>query len=113
MATLSMSRRAYRISYFVTVQLIALIGWIIVQTVFTLSPLAHYISFPLIMVIETIWWIATLVIMFWLFRRIYNDFVKSVIDLEDANKRLRERTNVFLREQANQGNQGGQPESAT
>ena len=106
MATLNvsrMSRGAYRVSYFVTVQLIALIGWIIVQTVFTLSPLSHNISFPVIMVIETIWWIATLVIMFVLFRRIYDGYVQSVLDLEEANRKLRERTNAFLREQGNQG----------
>jgi len=50
------------------VQTIALVGWIIVQSTFTLSPFGQKIPFPVIMVIETIWWIATLVIMFFLFR---------------------------------------------
>ncbi len=88
MATLNvsrMSRGAYRVSYFVTVQLIALIGWIIVQSLFTLTVL-HIVPFPVVMVIETIWWIATLVIMFVLFRRVYNGFVQAVLELEEALK---------------------------
>ena len=105
MAALNMNRRAYRVSYFVTVQLIALIGWIIVQSLFTLTVL-RTVPFGIVMVIETIWWIATLVIMFLLFRRIYNDFVQSVLDLEEANRKLRERTNSFLFDQVNKGNQG-------
>jgi hypothetical protein len=103
MASLNMRSRANRISYFVTVQLIALIGWIIVQTVFTLSPLSSALSFPVKMIIETIWWIATLVIMFVLFRRIYDGFVQNVLELEEANRKLRERTNSFLIEQVEKG----------
>jgi hypothetical protein len=109
MASLNMNRRAYRVSYFVTVQLIALVGWIIVQSLFTLTVLST-VPFAIVMVIETIWWIATLVIMFVLFRRVYNGFVQSVLELEEANRRLRERTSGFLKEQVNQGRQG---ESAT
>lgn len=100
-----MNRRAYRVSYFVTVQLIALVGWIIVQSIFTLTVLST-VPFVVVMVIETIWWIATLVIMFVLFRRIYNGFVQSVLDLEEANRKLRERTNSMLFDQMNRGDQG-------
>ncbi len=57
------------------------------------------------MVIEAIWWIATLVIMFLLFRREYSRFVRAVLDLEEANRRLRETTNNVLLELRNQGNQ--------
>jgi hypothetical protein len=103
--SLNMSRRAYRVSYFVTVQLIALVGWIIVQSIFTLTVL-RTVPFLVVMVIETIWWIATLVIMFMLFRRIYSGFVQSVLDLEEANRKLRERTNAFFREQTTKGDQG-------
>ncbi|GAC1347482.1 MAG: hypothetical protein NVSMB27_12960 [Ktedonobacteraceae bacterium] len=92
----NMQQHAYRVTRFVTVQLIALVGWIIVQSSFTLSPLGRTIPFPLIMVIETIWWILTLVIMFLLFQREYNSFVKAVLDLEEANKRLRHATNTAL-----------------
>ena len=103
MAALDMSQRAHKITYFVTVQLIALIGWIIVQSFFSLSSPGRTIPFPVIMIIETIWWIATLVIMFVLFRREYNSFVRAVLDLEEANKRLRQTTNEILRNQGKQG----------
>ena len=106
MAALTLRQRAHKITYFVTVQLIALIGWIIVQSFFSLSSFGRTIPFPVIMVIETIWWIATLVIMFVLFRREYNNFIRAVLDLEEANKRLRETTNNIFSELRNQGNQG-------
>ncbi len=105
-APMSMRQHAQRVSLFVTVQLIALIGWIIVQSTFTLSPLGRNISFPVIMVIETIWWIATLVIMFLLFRRLYNNFMQAALDLEEANKRLRDTTNSILTELRTRGEQG-------
>ncbi len=106
MAALDMRQRAHKITYFVTVQLIALVGWIIVQSFFSLSPLGHNIPFAVTIVIETIWWIATLVIMFVLFRREYNSFVQAVVDLEEANKRLRQTTNEIFSELRNQGEQG-------
>lgn len=105
MAQVNMEQRANRITRFVTVQLIALVGWIIVQSFFSLSPLGRTIPFAVTMVIEAIWWIATLVIMFLLFRREYNRFVRAVLDLEEANRRLRETTNNVLQELRNQGNQ--------
>jgi hypothetical protein len=101
-----MRQYASRIKWFLTVQLIALIGWIIVQSAFTLSPLGQKVPFPVIMVVETIWWIATLVIMFMLFRRVNNNFVRAALDLEDANKRLRGTTNSMLSELRNRGDQG-------
>jgi hypothetical protein len=107
MASVPMRQRAYKITYFVTVQLIALVGWIIVQSFFSLSSLGRSVPFPVIIVIETIWWIATLVIMFVLFRREYNGFVRAVLDLEEANKKLRETTNTIFQEMRNQAQQGG------
>ena len=105
MAMQNMRQRAYRITRFVTVQLIALVGWIIVQSFFSLSPLGHTIPFAVTLVIEAIWWIATLVIMFFLFKREYNRFVQAVLELENANKRLRETTNDILLELKNQSDQ--------
>ena len=98
----NMRKQADRITYFVTVQLIALVGWIIVQSTFSLSPFGRSIPFALTMVIETIWWIATLVIMFLLFRREYGGFVQSVLELEDANRRLRKATTDILLERRDQ-----------
>ena len=97
----NMRERANRISSFLTVQLIALIGWIIVQSLLFITPVSNSVPFIVKMVIETIWWIATLVIMFYLFRRIYDRFVKAVLDLEDANRRLRKATSDLLIEIAN------------
>ena len=105
MALVNMEQRANRITRFVTVQLIALVGWIIVQSFFSLSPPGRTIPFAVTLVIEAIWWIATLVIMFLLFRRVYSRFVRAVLDLEEANRRLRETTNNVLLELRNQGSQ--------
>ena len=96
-----MRENAHRLMHFVIVQFIALAGWVIVQSFFCLSPVVqvgHNISFAAVMVIEIIWWIATLVIMFYLFRREYSSFIRTVLALEDANSRLRHRTNVILSE---------------
>jgi hypothetical protein len=106
MALLDMRQRAHSVTRFVTVQLIALVGWIIVQSFFSLSPFGRTIPFTLTLVIEAIWWIATLVIMFLLFQREYNRFVQAVLELEEANRRLRGATSNILLELRNQGNQG-------
>jgi hypothetical protein len=98
MELLTMQQRSVRITWFVTVQLIALVGWIIVQSFFSLSALGRTIPFAVTIVVEAIWWIATLVIMFLLFRREYNSFVRAVLELEEANKSLRRATNDFLLE---------------
>jgi magnesium-transporting ATPase (P-type) len=105
MAMVNMQQRAHRVTRFVTVQLIALVGWIIVQSFFSLSSLSRTIPFAVTLVIEAIWWIATLVIMFLLFRREYSRFVQAVLELEEADRRLRERTNNVLFELKNQGDQ--------
>lgn len=98
MELLTMRQRSRRITWFLTVQLIALVGWILVQSFFSISALGRTIPFAVTIVIEAIWWIATLVIMFLLFRREYNSFVKAVIELEEANKNLRRATNDYLLE---------------
>jgi len=101
MAQLQMRRRANRVTYFVTVQTIALLGWIIVQSIFSLT-LGNQIPFALTIIVEGVWWAATLVIMFFLFRREYDGFAQAVIDLEDANRKLRERTTNMLMELSKQ-----------
>src|SRR6266581_8287610 len=105
MEVLTMRQRARRITWFLTVQLIALVGWILVQSFFSISALGRTIPFAVTIVIEAIWWIATLVIMFFLFKREYNRFVQAVLELENANKRLRETTNDILLELKNQSDQ--------
>jgi hypothetical protein len=112
MQQLSMRQKAQQVTRFVIVQFIALVGWILVQSFFTLSPLGRNVPFPLLMVIETIWWIATLAIMLWLFMRVLTHFVQSAVQLEEANRRLREATNqIFaqLRDQSTQKESGQTP----
>ena len=94
----NMSQRASRITRFLSVQLIALIGWIIVQSFFSFTPAGRSVPFQLTLLIEAIWWIATLLIMFFLFRREYNGFVRAVLDLEEANTKLRKATSELLLE---------------
>src|SRR5579883_1699267 len=100
------SEQAKRIWYFVTVQLVALLGWIVVQSTFSLSPFGQQIPFVVTMVVEAIWWAATLIIMFLMFRYIYKRFIQSVLDLEEANRRLRETTNNILMELSHKDEQG-------
>lgn len=104
MAMLTISQHANSVRRFVIIQLIALIGWILVQTFFTLSPPGRTVPFAVIIVIEAIWWTVTLVMMFLLFRRIYGSFVQAAVDLEAANKRLRQRTNTILSDLSNNEN---------
>ena len=101
----NMQQRAQQVTRFVTVQLIALIGWIIVQSFFSLSPFGRTIPYAITIVIEAVWWIATLVIMFVLFKQEYDSFVKAVLDLEDADRRLRGVTNNILLELRNKQDQ--------
>jgi hypothetical protein len=105
MTTFNMRQHAQRVTYFVKVQLIALVGWILVQSFFSLSPIGRTIPFAVVIVVEAIWWIVTLVIMFVLFQREYSRFVQAALELEDANRRLRGVTNTILGELGNQGNQ--------
>ena len=100
-----MQKRAHRVRRFLTVQLIALIGWILVQSFFSLSPPGRTIPYVLSIMVEAIWWIATLVVMFLLFKREHDSFVVAVLDLEEANRRLRGATNNMLLELRNQQDQ--------
>lgn len=96
MERLNLRQQAWRINRFLRVQLIALIGWVGVQLFFSLSPLGRALPFALIMVVESIWWVIFLVIMFLLFKQEYDRFVQSALELEEANRRLRTMTNGVL-----------------
>lgn len=79
--------------YFVTVQLIALIGWIIVQLAFFFSPAGRTIPLSVLLVVETVQWTATLAVMFLLFRHEYIRFVQVIRELEETKIRLKEAEN--------------------
>jgi hypothetical protein len=92
----TMRQKANQVIRFIFVQFIAIVGWIIVQSIYSLSPLGRAIPFVLLTVIEGVWWIVFLVIMFLLFRREYNRFVQSAVELEEANQVLKGGANILL-----------------
>ena len=96
MEQFSIRRKAQRVTRFVIVQFIALLGWVLVQLFFSISPIGRTVAFGLMLVIEAIWWMGLLLIMLLLFRNEYNRFVQAAIELEEANNRLRRRTNAML-----------------
>jgi hypothetical protein len=96
-----MQKRAHKVRRFLTIQFIALIGWIIVQSFFSLTSPGRAIPYAITILIEAVWWIAALVIMYFLFKQEYDNFVKAVLDLEEANRRLRSMTNNILLELSN------------
>jgi hypothetical protein len=106
MERLTIRQKANRVILFIVVQFIALVGWIVVQSIYSLSPLGRAIPFALLTVIEAVWWIVLLGIMLLLFKREYDRFVQSALDLEEANKLLRGGTNILLAQIKDQQNRG-------
>ncbi len=96
MNTRSLHFQAQHVTQFVFVQCIALVGWIIIQLLFSLSPLGRALPLVTLLCAEAVWWMALLLVMLWLFLREYHRFVRSALELEDANRRLRQRTNSLL-----------------
>lgn len=96
MKRFSLQRKAQRVTNFLLVQFCALLGWIVVQLIVTLSPLGHLFSFSTIMIIESIWWIALLLLMLRLFLAEYNRFVQAALELEKTHLTLRQGTNTIL-----------------
>jgi len=101
----TIQQRAQRITRFVVVHYITLAGWVLVQSTFSLSSRGRTIPCALLMVLEAIGWMATLLLLFVLFKREYTRFTQAVLELEEANKRLRKATNTLLRERKNQSDQ--------
>jgi len=106
MERLTIRQKANRVIRFIIVQFIALVGWIVVQSIYSLSPLGRAIPFALLTVIEGVWWIVLLGIMLLLFKREYDCFVQSALDLEEANKLLKGGTNILLAQLKDQQNRG-------
>ncbi len=106
MKRFTLRHKAQHVTRFLTVQFIALIGWLVVQSFFSLSQLGQTLPFAVMIIVETIWWIATLVIMFLLFQREYDRFVHSALEVEEANNRLRRVTNQMLLNLQEQRTQG-------
>ncbi len=97
-----MRQKSRRVIRFVIIQFIALIGWIAVQSFFSLSPVGRALPFILVIFIEAVWWSGLLFIMLLLFLIEYNRFVQAAVDLEEANRRLRTATNQILHNMRNE-----------
>jgi hypothetical protein len=101
MKELSMRQKSHRVTRFLITQFIALVGWIIVQSFFSLSVAGQHLPFLVTVLIEAVWWIALLAIMTRLFLLEYNRFVQAAVDLEEANQKLRNATNQLLQHMKN------------
>ena len=76
-----------RLRLFFSTALIALLGWVVVQTLFSLSPFGRANPF-LVLAIEFFWWLSLLGVLSLLFRRVLWGLVVSMHRLRGAEKRL-------------------------
>ncbi len=83
-----------RLRLFFITALVALLGWVVVQTLFSLSSFGRANPF-IVLVIEFFWWLSLLAVLAVLFRRVLGRLVVSMHilkgveeRLEDANKQI-------------------------
>ncbi len=90
-----------RLRFFFITALVALLGWVVVQTLFSLSPFGRANPF-VVLAIEFVWWLSLLAVLAVLFRRVLARLIIStstlkVVEqhLEDANEQIVQK-NVLL-----------------
>lgn len=76
-----------RLRLFFSTALIALLGWVVVQTLFSLSPFGQANPF-VVLVIEFLWWLSLLAMLAILFRRVLARLVVSTRMLKGVEQRL-------------------------
>ena len=76
-----------RLRLFFITALIALLGWVMVQTVFSLSPFGQANPF-VVLAIEFVWWLSLLAVLAILFRRVLARLVVSTDSLKIVEQRL-------------------------
>ncbi len=76
-----------RLRLFFSTALIALLGWVVVQTLFSLSSFGRAYPF-IVLTIEFFWWLSLLAVLAVLFRRVLGRLIISTRTLKDAEKRL-------------------------
>lgn len=76
-----------RLRLFFSTALVALLGWVVVQTLFSLSPFGRAYPF-IVLVIEFFWWLSLLAVLAILFRRVLGRLVVSTHTLKGVEKRL-------------------------
>ena len=76
-----------RLRLFFITALVALLGWVVVQTLFSLSPFGRAYPF-IVLTIEFFWWLSLLAVLAILFRRVLGRLVVSTHTLKGVEKRL-------------------------
>jgi|GEM_PF-745829 len=83
-----------RLHLFFSIALIALLGWVVVQTLFSLSPFGGAYPF-LVLAIEFVWWLSLLAVLAVLFKRVLATLIASTRmvrlfeqQLENANGQI-------------------------
>ncbi len=76
-----------RLRLFFSTALIALLGWVVVQTLFSLSPFGRANPF-LVLTIEFAWWLSLLAILSLLFHRVLGRLIASTHRLKGVEKHL-------------------------
>ncbi len=84
-----------RIRLFFITALVALLGWVLVQTLFSLSPFGRAYPF-IVLTIEFFWWLSLLAVLVVLFRRVIGRLVTSTHTLKGVEKRLEEANEQIL-----------------
>jgi len=76
-----------RLRLFFSTALLALLGWVVVQTLFSLSPFGRANPFT-VLAIEFVWWLSLLAILSLLFHRVLGRLTASTSTLKSVEKRL-------------------------
>ena len=76
-----------RLRLFFSTALLALLGWVVVQTLFSLSPFGQAYPF-LVLAIEFVWWLSLLGVLAFLFRNVLGRLIMSTRTLRGVEKRL-------------------------
>lgn len=76
-----------KLQTFFLVALIALIGWVIVQTLFSMSPFGKAQPF-IVLSIEFVWWLSLLTLLAYLFRRVLSNLTFSTYNLGLVKQQL-------------------------
>ncbi len=83
-----------RLRLFFSIALVALLGWVVVQTLFSVSPFGSTYPF-LVLAIEFVWWLSLLTVLALLFKRVLVTLTASTrrvkvfeVQLENANRQI-------------------------
>ena len=88
-----------RLRLFFSTALIALLGWVVVQTLFSLSPFGRANPF-IVLAIEFFWWLSLLAVLAVLFRRVLRRLIMSTHMLKGVEKRLEDANEQIMRKNA-------------